>query len=65
MKILPSLQLRKAEVLEHDVVEGLAFPLGAFDEVVEVVDVGLMMFAVMVVEGLDGDLAGEGVFGVR
>ena len=38
--------------------------MGALDKGVEVVDVGLMVLAVVVVEGADGDLVGELVFGV-
>jgi len=38
--------------------------LGAFDEGVEIVDIGLVMFAVVVVKGLGGDGLSEGGFGV-
>jgi len=37
------------------------FPLCSLDQVVEVGDVGLVVFAVVVVEGFDGDYLAEGV----
>jgi hypothetical protein len=39
-------------LLSNDIFEGCFFPLGALDEVVEVIDVGLVMFAPMVVKSL-------------
>ena len=52
------------EVLDDNISEGCLFPFGTLDEVVQVVDVGLVMFVVVVVESLRGDDVGEGVFGV-
>ena len=49
-------------LLDNDVVEGFLVPLGVLDEVVEVVDVGLVVLAVVVLEGLDGDGGAEAVF---
>lgn len=49
-------------LLDDDIVEGFLVPLGVLDEVVEVVDVGLVVFAVVVLEGLDGDGGAEAVF---
>lgn len=47
------MQLRvRVDVLDDNIIQGLVFPNGALDEVVEVVDVGLVMLAVVVVEGL-------------
>lgn len=41
------------------------FPLSALDEVIEVVDVGLVVFSVVVVKGLNGDQLAEAVLVVR
>lgn len=49
-------------VLRDYFFEGFLLPLGACDESVEVVDVGEVMFAVVVVEVFRGDLMGEAVF---
>ena len=52
------------EVRADNFVKGFVFPLIAFDEIVEVVDIGLMMFAVVIVKSLYRDLVGELIFGV-
>ena len=49
-------------LLDDDIVEGFLVPLGVLDEVVEVVDVGLVVLAAVVLEGLDGDGGAEAVF---
>ena len=52
------------EVLDDDISEGGLFPFSTLDEVVQIVDVGLVMFVMVVVESLRGDDVGEGVLGV-
>jgi|JI9StandDraft_2_1071091.scaffolds.fasta_scaffold870784_1 hypothetical protein len=46
-------------LLFNDFFQWFLFPHGALDEVVEVGDIGLMMFSVMVLERLRGKLVGK------
>ena len=48
-----------------DLLERLRGVVGAVDQLVEVVDVGLVVLAVVVLEGLGADVRGEGILGVR
>jgi hypothetical protein len=50
--------------LAHDVLERQVLEFGARDELVQVVDVGLVMLAVVELQGFLGDVRGQGVDGI-
>lgn len=60
-----SLQLGLAiKVRYDDVVQGSILPFGTLDKVVKIGHIGLMVLAVVVVEGLRGEILAEGIFGI-
>lgn len=66
LKILVSLQLGLAiKVRYDDVVQGSILPFGTLDEVVKIGHIGLMVLAVVVVEGLRGEILAESIFRIR
>ena len=48
----------------HDFLERLAFPLGALEQIVAVVDIGQMVLVVMIFERFLGHVGGQGVVSV-
>ena len=50
--------------LSDDISERCLFPLGSFDEVIQVGNIGLMMFVMMIIKGLRGDNVRESIFGI-
>ena len=52
-------------ILDNNIGEWSFFPLSSFDEIVEVIHIGLVVFAVVVVKGLGGNSFAKGGLGVR